>query len=224
MTRSISLSAMYASGGNVHYCPLCHSTPLTLRGLCPVPEYRPTSAVGLDRCAYPICWPRLLTYCGERVPEPRFRLRFIPPPAYGVCPPWFDMPEVKTGRWAGKEPETLDVMDEVEYVRWRPKSGFWLIPGDPRPPTGGDCGIGVVAGGDFFWPCAASFKRNSTNRSEKDYGNPISLLSYRFPNIRTSLYLSCSSCVLPCPGPASLSFLRADEPFLAPGVVDPPTR
>lgn len=101
----------------VYYCPDCQSTPLTLRGLCPVPTYRPSSPVGLDRCAYPIFWPKLLMYCGERAPDPRFRLRFIPPPPYGVCPPWFDAPEVNTGRCIGNEPETLDVTDDVEYVR-----------------------------------------------------------------------------------------------------------
>jgi hypothetical protein len=75
---------------------------------------------------------------------------------------------VKTGRWVGNEPETLDVTDEVEYVRCRPNKGFGLMPGDIGPPIGGDCGVGVVVGGVFFWPWAASFKRNSTNRSEND--------------------------------------------------------
>lgn len=47
-------------------------------------------------------------YCGDRVPDPRFRLRFNPPPA--AC----EVADEKLGRGLENEPETLEAIEEDE--------------------------------------------------------------------------------------------------------------
>lgn len=89
----------------------------------------------------------------------------------------------------------------------------------------GETGVSLSAGTSsaLELPLSTGTRQTGRRTTVREF---VSNALHRLWSTRTSLYLSCSSCVLPCPGPgcASLSFLLADDAFLPPGVVDPPAR